>query len=158
MERIQSAFRRTRERGAAIAIVVVCLAVVLVLLAAEHGVFTSLPAGGNHMGLPGITLDDDDDDGPGGDPPMPVVTSLRTNGEAERLGVRVGDHIAAVDGRPVRDVAALRAALLAARAHQPVALHILRGSAVWNVAIDRAEPPPGIEPVGTTEKLKAHGS
>jgi S1-C subfamily serine protease len=149
---------RRGERIAAIAIALVCFAALLVVVAAERGVFTPAKSvGGNRMSLPGITLDDDDDDGPGGDPPMPVVTSLRTDGQAERLGVRVGDHIAAIDGRPVRDVAALRAALQDTRGHKPVALHILRGSAVWNVAIDRAEPPIASEPAGITEKLTAHG-
>ena len=137
----QRVTERDRERRAAMLILGPCLAALLVIAAAERGLFTPLPSAANRMmALPGFTVDDDDGSTRA---PMPVVTSLRSDSEAERLGVRVGDHIAAVDGRPVRDVAGLRAVVTADRARGPVALHILRGSAVWNVAIDRAEPPAG---------------
>jgi S1-C subfamily serine protease len=111
-------------------------ALALVVGLAEHGIFTR--AGGSlalsNSAIPGMTLDDDDDDR------MPVVTSVRTNGQAERAGIRAGDEIASVNDQPVRDVAALRAALGAAHGRGPVALHIRRGDALWTVAIDRAEP------------------
>jgi S1-C subfamily serine protease len=142
MEARHQATGRRGERRAALPIIVLCLLAALVVGAAERGLFAALSPAGKSIAIPGITVDDDDDDG-SDHAPMPVVTSLRSDSEAERLGVRVGDHIAAVDGRPIRDVASLRAVVIADRARGPVALHILRGSAVWNVALDRAEPPPG---------------
>ncbi|USI73115.1 PDZ domain-containing protein [Sphingomonas morindae] len=83
--------------------------------------------------VPGVTLVDDPAQ-------MPVVTSLRSASEAEQRGVRVGDHIAAVDGRPVHSVAGIAAVLHARQRARQLALHIVRGNAVWTVAIDRAEP------------------
>jgi S1-C subfamily serine protease len=114
----------------------VVAALLLVLFLAERGIFTRASAGALAFGsaIPGMTLDDDDDDR------MPVVTSVRSDGQAERAGIRAGDEIASVNDQPVRNVAALRAALTAARGHGPVALHIRRGDALWTVAIDRAEP------------------
>jgi S1-C subfamily serine protease len=120
----------------AIGTLAVVSALLLVLVLAERGLFTR--ASGVMVfssAIPGMTLDDDDDDR------MPVVTSVRSDGQAERAGIRAGDEIASVNGQPVRDVAALRAALTAARGHGPVALHIRRGDALWTVAINRAEPP-----------------
>ncbi|HEY0269735.1 MAG TPA: PDZ domain-containing protein [Sphingomonas sp.] len=142
MEMRHRAAGRRGERRVTVLILVACLTALLVIGAAERGLFTHHPASVTRIAIPGVTVDDDDDDG-NAQASMPVVTSLRSDSEAERLGVRVGDHIAAVDGRPIRDVAGLRAVVTADRAHGPVALHILRGSAVWNVAIDRAEPPAG---------------
>nr|WP_281367502.1 PDZ domain-containing protein [Sphingomonas chungangi] len=86
--------------------------------------------------LPGVTLDND-----GGDQ-MPVVTSVRSNGEAERAGIRAGDEIEAVDGRRVRDIAALRSAVVS-DADGKLDLHIRRGDALWSVALDRDEPAAG---------------
>ena len=71
---------------------------------------------------------------------MPVVTSVRSNGAAERAGLQVGDEIVTVDGRRVPDVAALHEVMSADRGNRPLALHIRRGDALWTVAIDRAEP------------------
>jgi S1-C subfamily serine protease len=145
MEARRRATGRRGEWRAAMVILAVCVAVLLVLGAAERGLFTPRAAPASRMmAIPGITVDDDDDDGTGNTQArMPVVTSLRSDSEAERRGVRVGDHIAAVDGRPIRDVAGLSAVVTADHTRGPVALHIVRGSAVWNVALDRAEPPPG---------------
>jgi S1-C subfamily serine protease len=135
-----AAYRHAMESGGGKSFAIGTLAVVgallLVLFLAERGMFTR--ASGSMMlnsAIPGMTLDDDDDDR------MPVVTSVRSDGQAERAGIRAGDEIASVNGKPVRDVAALRAALTAAHGHGPVALHIRRGDALWTVAINRAEPP-----------------
>jgi S1-C subfamily serine protease len=137
MEARHRAIGRRGETRIAMLIFAACLVVLLVIGAAERGLFTPLPAPASRIAIPGITVDDDDDDVSR----LPVVTSLRSDSEAERLGVRVGDHISAVNGRPVRDVAGVRAVVVADRAHGPVALHIVRGSVAWNVALDRAEPP-----------------
>lgn len=121
-------------RGLAIGVATIVAALLFVLFLAEHGLFGWLgPGGGAGSTLPGVTLGDSGDH-------MPVVTSVRSNGEAERVGIRAGDEIAAVDGHAVRDVAALRATLLADRGKGPLALHIRRGDTLWTVSIDRAEP------------------
>ena len=127
--------RRT-ERGVVIFVTAACLALVSVIFLAEHGQFSRFGRSGSLVAIPGVTLDEDGNAAAD----MPIVTSLRSDSEAERLGIRVGDHIDAVDGRPVRSVAALRAAIVADRGRGPVALHIRRGSAIWNVAIDRLDP------------------
>ncbi len=136
-----------RKRLAA-GVIAVVAALLLVLIMAERGLFSRLP-GGRSTGstLPGVTLDNDDDDR------LPVVTSVRTNGEAERAGIRAGDEIEAVDGHAVRDVAALRATVQSDHRSGPLALHIRRGDTLWTVALDRAEPPVGA-PVATE---KMHG-
>ena len=122
-------------RRLAIGIVAVVAALLLVLILAERGLFSKLPAGmTNGATLPGVTLDNDDDDR------LPVVTSVRSNGEAERAGIRAGDEIESVDGHPVRDVAALQATVQSDHNRGPLALHIRRGDALWTVALDRAEP------------------
>jgi S1-C subfamily serine protease len=119
----------------AIGISVVVAALLLVLILAERGLFSKLPTdAANGATLPGVTLDNDGDDH------LPVVTSVRSDGEAERAGIRAGDEIESIDGRPVRDVAALRAAVSSSRGGSPLALHIRRGDALWTVALDRAEP------------------
>jgi S1-C subfamily serine protease len=125
---------RTAHWGVAICIAAACAAVIIVILLAERGTFTRAPIGASTLTIPGITIDDDD----GSAPRMPIVTSLRSDSQAERLGIRVGDHIAAVDGQSVRDVAGVRAAMITDRGRGPVALHILRGSAVRTIAIDCA--------------------
>jgi S1-C subfamily serine protease len=121
-------------RGLAIGVVTIVAALLFVLFLAEHGLFSRLVrSGGSGSTLPGVTLGDGSDR-------MPVVTSVRSNGAAERAGIRAGDEIEAVDGHTVRDVAALRATLLADRGSGPLALHIRRGDTLWTVAIARAEP------------------
>jgi S1-C subfamily serine protease len=112
-------------------------ALLLVLIMAERGAFRRFVGSGTAVAaLPGVTLDIDDDD------QMPVVTSVRTDGEAERAGLRAGDEIEAVDGRRVHDIAALRSAVLS-DAGGKLALHIKRGDALWTVALDRSEPAAG---------------
>ena len=124
------------ERGQAIAVVAVVAAVALVVMAAEHGSFSRFARGGAVpvSPIPGVTIGDTGDR-------LPVVTSVRSNGAAERAGIEVGDEIVAVDGHAVRDVAALHDVVVTDRADRRLALHIRRGDALWTVAIDRAEPP-----------------
>ncbi|MDB5736512.1 MAG: hypothetical protein JWO65_180 [Sphingomonas bacterium] len=124
------------DRGVVIFVAAACLALVSVIFLAEHGQFSRFGRSGSLVAIPGVTLDEDGNAAAD----MLIVTSLRSDSEAMRLGIRVGDHIDAVDGRPVRSVAALRAAIVADQGHGPVALHIRRGSAIWNIAIDRSEP------------------
>ena len=132
--------------SATIGVTVLLAAVALVMMLGERGVFSGgMTIAAVAPPIPGVTLEDAIADR------MPVVTSLRTHSEAERAGVRVGDRIDAVDGRQVRDVAALRAAVARHPGTIPVSLEIQRGDAVWNVALDRAEPPtdapdPGLAP------------
>ncbi len=123
------------ERAPAIGIVAVVAAVALVVAAAEHGSFSRFVRAGSGpiAPIPGVTVGDTQD-------AVPVVTSVRSDGAAERAGIEVGDEIVAVDGRNVRDVAALRDAIVADRGDRRLALHIRRGDALWSVAIDRAEP------------------
>ena len=126
------------ERGQAIAVVAVVAAVALVVMAAEHGSFSRFARGGAVpvSPIPGVTIGDTGDR-------LPVVTSVRSNGAAERAGIEVGDEIVAVDGHAVHDVAALHDVVVTDRADRRLALHIRRGDALWTVAIDRAEPPAG---------------
>lgn len=125
---------RNMGRGLAIGISAVLCGVVLVLVLAEHGSFSRFARGSGIVAtIPSLTVGDTGDQ-------MPVVTSVRSDGEAERAGIRVGDEIESVGGRPVRSVAALRAAVFADRSNRPLALHIRRGDAVWTIAIDRSEP------------------
>lgn len=131
---------RIAHWGVAICIVTACIAIAVVIALAERGVFTRLSRTGGGLAIPGVTLDDDSVAAGLTDAPMPIVTSLRSDSEAERLGIRVGDHIDAVDGRSVRDVAALREAIVTDRGRGRVALHILHGSAVRTIAIDFAGP------------------
>ena len=123
------------DRGPAIGIVAVVVAVALVVVAAETGSFGRFASAGNTLvaAIPGVTVGDTDDK-------LPVVTSVRSDGAAERAGIEVGDEIVAVDGRDVHDVAALHEAITADRGDRRLALHIRRGDALWTVAIDRAEP------------------
>ena len=120
-----------RGNGLAIGIGVVVAALLLVLVLAERGTFRPRD-GAVASTLPGVTLDNSVDH-------MPVVTSVRSDGEAERAGIRAGDEIEAVDGHRVRDVAGLRSALLSDR-EDKLALHIRRGDTLWTVALDRSEP------------------
>jgi S1-C subfamily serine protease len=132
-----AAYRHAMEPGGkrlAVGITAVVGALLLVLILAEHGTFRRFVGGGTMVAaLPGVTLDIDDGD------QMPVVTSVRTNGEAERVGLRAGDEIEAVDGQRVHNIAALRTAVLS-DADGKLDLHIKRGDALWTVALDRSEP------------------
>ncbi|MBA2934216.1 PDZ domain-containing protein [Sphingomonas sp. CGMCC 1.13654] len=121
----------------AIGIAAVVATLLLILMMAERGTFRRVDGSAIATStLPGVTLDND-----GGDQ-MPVVTSVRSNGEAERAGIRAGDEIEAVDGRRVRDIAALRSAVVS-DADGKLDLHIRRGDALWSVALDRDEPAAG---------------
>jgi len=136
-----AAYRHAMEpsggKRLAIGVTAVVGALLLVLIMAERGAFRRFVGSGTVVAaLPGVTLDIDDDDR------MPVVTSVRTNGEAERAGLRAGDEIEAVDGHRVHDIAALRSAVLS-DAGRKLALHIKRGDALWTVALDRSEPAAG---------------
>jgi S1-C subfamily serine protease len=125
-------------RKLAIGIAAVVAALLLVVALAEHGIFFRrfFGSGASGAALPGVTLDVDDDD------KLPVVTSVRSNGEAERIGIRAGDEIESVDGHRVHDIAGVRSALQSDR-DRKLALHIKRGDALWTVALDRSEPAAG---------------
>ena len=126
------------ERGPAIGIIAVVATVALVIVAAETGSFSRFARGnaGPVSPIPSITVGDTSDK-------LPVVTSVRSNGAAERAGIEVGDEIVSVDGQKVHDVAALHDAIVAEHDDRRLALHIRRGDALWTVAIDRAEPSAG---------------
>ncbi|NIJ31909.1 PDZ domain-containing protein [Sphingomonas oligoaromativorans] len=131
------AYRRMTERrigrGLAIGVGIVVGAVALVLMLAENGSFQRFGRGGGAVtSIPGLTIGDTHDQ-------MPIVTSVRSDGAAERAGIRVGDEIEAIDGHAVHNVAALRAVMLR-QGTRRLALHIRRGDAVWTIAIDRNEP------------------
>jgi S1-C subfamily serine protease len=123
---------RGLSRAIMIGLAAVAMAGSLAVLG-ERGIF-SAPVGRAAPALPGVTLEDES-----GTTTMPVITSLRSDGQAERSGLRVGDRIAAVDGQPVRDVAAFGRAMRMRPGTTPVRLHVRRGDAAWTVAIDRVE-------------------
>jgi S1-C subfamily serine protease len=124
--------RRTERRLTIGAVGLLLLAVVLALLIGRLGLSRSAAA--PTPALPGATVEADPTDA------APVITSLQSNGVAERRGVQVGDRIAAVDGQPVPDIAAFRAAVARHGGRQPVALHIQRGAGLWTVTIPRRDP------------------
>ena len=68
------------------------------------------------------------------------VLSVLDNGPAQRAGVRLGDIIIAIDGRPVRDFVSPSAAVAAmggARGSQ-LRLRLLRNGQTWEVSMRRA--------------------
>ena len=136
-------------RGQAIAVIAVVVAVALVVAAAEHGSFSRFArSGGSPVSpIPGVTVGDTSDR-------LPVVTSVRSDGAAERAGIQVGDEIVAVDGHSVHDVAALHDVIGADRRDRRLALHIRRGDALWTIAIDRAEPSAGT----SAGRERSHGA
>jgi S1-C subfamily serine protease len=113
---------------------VVAAVALLVLFVAEHGGFSQFARASFRPAIPGVTVEN------GAARRTPVVTSVRTDSQAQKRGLRVGDDILSVDGRRVRDVQALRDAVVAAGNHAPLDLDVQRGDAVWTVSIDRAEP------------------
>jgi S1-C subfamily serine protease len=119
------------RRGLTIGIAVAASSALIVFACAERGVFSRLTSEGGGIAIPGMTIDNNSV------APIPVVTSVRSDSEAQRLGVRAGDAILSVDGHPVRDLAALRAAVYQAPDTAPLDLHIRRGDAVLDVSIDR---------------------
>ena len=134
MEAYRRAETMSIGKGPVAGIVAVVASVALVVLAAEHGSFSRFARGGGVLpAIPGVTVGDTDDR-------MPVVTSVRSNGAAERAGLQVGDEIVTVDGRRVQTVETLRDVMRSEPGDRRLALHIRRGDALWTVAIDRAEP------------------
>lgn len=149
MEAGRHAMALGMERGPTIAVIAVMAAVALVVMAAENGSFSRFARAGAAPTppIPSVTIGDTSDR-------LPVVTSVRSDGAAERAGIEVGDEIVAVDQHPVHDVAALRDAVLADRGRPRLALHIRRGDALWTVAIARADPSAG----GSAETRNSHGA
>jgi len=73
------------------------------------------------------------------------VTRLLYRGAAVRAGVRVGDLLTAIDGRPVRTLADARAVVVARSVHTPVRLTLRRGSRERHLVVrtTRAPKAPG---------------
>ena len=65
-----------------------------------------------------------------------VVTSLRSDGQAKRLGVHVGDVIERVDGQTVHGAASLRRTLRLPAA-TPITVLLRRGGERYEVKLDR---------------------
>lgn len=65
-----------------------------------------------------------------------VVTSLRSQGPAERLGVRVGDQVESVDGRRVDSMVALQRTLKT-HGNAVVSVKLRRGIGRYEVKLDR---------------------
>lgn len=61
-----------------------------------------------------------------------LVDSLRSGGEAEQAGLRIGDRIEAVDSRAVRSRREVERALAA---HHPVTLHVRRAGRTLAVTV-----------------------
>lgn len=68
------------------------------------------------------------------DAPEPVVTSLQSYGSGEQAGLRVGDHIIAVGGRPSPSLGAL-AADLRRLPPGPVDIRVRRGEKIGRVLV-----------------------
>lgn len=122
---------RRSERRAAIGLALLGCAILLLLIFADRGLFRRLDASSSLTTLPGLTLDDSGTH-------APVVTSLRSDSEAERRGIQVGDSIVSVDGHSVRSLAALRQVVGQDR-DKALALHIRRGNRIWDVTLDRGD-------------------
>ena len=120
--------------GLTIGIVVIAAVTLFVLFIAESGLFNASPRQATRIAIPGVTI------GPAMGGSGPVVTSVRSNSEAQKRGVRAGDDIGAVNGHPVDDVAAIRTIVLQGSSSAPLDLHIRRGDAMWDVSLDRSEP------------------
>jgi S1-C subfamily serine protease len=119
-------------RGRWVTVLTALLVLSCVLIFAERGAFRRLVRAAGSAGvLPDTTLDYDPGDG------MPVITSVRSDGAAERAGLQAGDDIEAIDGHAVRSVADLRAAVLAAQDDAPLALRVLRGDTTRTILLVR---------------------
>jgi S1-C subfamily serine protease len=113
-------------------VLAVLLVLSCVLIFAERGAFRRFAhAAANGGVLPDTTLDYDPSGG------MPVITSVRSDGAAERAGLQAGDDIEAIDGHSVRSVADLRAVVLAAQDDAPLALRVLRGDTTRTILLVR---------------------
>lgn len=80
--------------------------------------------------LPGITLTDSH--------PGVIVTSMETDGQAARLGIRVGDGVVSLDGMPIRSLDQASSYLL----HHPqpkIALGLKHADQMRVVMLDRPE-------------------
>jgi C-terminal processing protease CtpA/Prc len=115
-----------------VTVLAVLLVMSCVLIFVDHGAFRQFARSAGSGGvLPDTTLDFDPSGG------MPVITSVRSDGAAERAGLQAGDDIEAIDGHAVRSVADLRAVVLAAQDDAPLALRVLRGDTTRTVLLVR---------------------
>jgi S1-C subfamily serine protease len=64
-----------------------------------------------------------------------LVTAVRNGSGADRIGIRVGDLILAVNGRGLSDDEALRRSILDLRGHTRALVVVQRGSGRYNVAV-----------------------
>lgn len=65
-----------------------------------------------------------------------VVTSLKTGGNGEVAGLRVGDRIEEVDGLPAPTIAAFNADMVQS-SYKDIVLRVRRGRTVMNIALKR---------------------
>jgi serine protease Do len=64
-----------------------------------------------------------------------VVSSVRSGGGAERIGLQIGDLVLAINGRSVADDEALRRAILELRGQSRALVMVQRGSGRYNVTV-----------------------
>jgi serine protease DegQ len=64
-----------------------------------------------------------------------IITGVLQNGPAAQGGIRPGDVIMAVDGRPVRNVSQLLTAVAALKPGTPAPLRVLRGDGPVDIAV-----------------------
>jgi serine protease Do len=64
-----------------------------------------------------------------------VVMGVRDGGGADRIGIRVGDLILAINGRRLEDDEALRRSILELRGHSRALVVVQRGAGRYNVAV-----------------------
>ena len=64
-----------------------------------------------------------------------IITGVLQNGPAAQGGIRPGDVIMAVDGRPVRNVSQLLTAVAALKPGTPAPLRVLRGEGPVDIAV-----------------------
>jgi serine protease Do len=84
-----------------------------------------------------------DVDGPNGVPAMVSVTSVERAGPAARAGLRPGDRLLAVNGRPVHDTGALIRAIAAVPPGQIARLTLRRGATTLTIPVAVGRRPSG---------------
>src|SRR5215472_11717404 len=81
-----------------------------------------------------------------------LVTRVEAGGPADRAGIRPGDHIVSVYGRPFRTIEPIYTSMVGGRAGEAVSLGVMRGGqrpAVSRIIVlDKARPPQHPRTVG----------
>ena len=90
-----------------------------------------------------------------------VVGRVRAGSPAERAGIRAGDVITAIDGRPVRDMGAVRNRIGLVRLGQSIVLDLVRDGEAFEIDVTVEAPADGfalLEGVGVAVRRTRDGS